>query len=150
MLNRAILMGRLTRDPELRTTPSGVSVASFSLAVDRGYAKAGEEKQTDFINIVAWRATAEFVGRYFTKGMMMIVEGRIQSRSWEDQNGGKRYAVEVVADNIQFGESKKAASQHTGMDASMPSAPAPAQQQDGGFGDVAGFSIASDDDDLPF
>ena len=108
MLNRAILMGRLTRDPELRTTPSGGSVASFTLAVDRGYAKAGEEKQTDFINIVAWRATAEFVGRYFTKGMMMIVEGRIQTRSWEDQNGNKRYAVEVVADNIQFGESKKA------------------------------------------
>ncbi|MCI9627123.1 MAG: single-stranded DNA-binding protein [Clostridia bacterium] len=149
MLNRSILMGRLTRDPELRTTPSGVSVASFTLAVDRGYAKAGEERQTDFINIVAWRATAEFVGRYFTKGMMMIVEGRIQSRSWEDQNGNKRYATEVVADNIQFGESKKAAAQHTGAD--MPAAPAaPAQQQDDGFGDVAGFSIASDDDDLPF
>ncbi len=148
MLNRAILMGRLTRDPELRTTPSGVSVASFTLAVDRGYAKAGEEKQTDFINIVAWRATAEFVGRYFTKGMMMIVEGRIQTRSWEDQNGNKRYAVEVVADNIQFGESKKAASQHAGMEAPAPAAPA--MQQDSGFGDVAGFSIASDDDDLPF
>lgn len=121
MLNRSILMGRLTRDPELRTTPSGVSVASFTLAVDRGYAKAGEERQTDFINIVAWRATAEFVGRYFTKGMMMIVEGRIQSRSWEDQNGNKRYATEVVADNIQFGESKKAAAQHSGAD--MPAAP---------------------------
>lgn len=148
MLNRAILMGRLTRDPELRTTPSGVSVASFSLAVDRGYAKQGEERQTDFINIVAWRATAEFVGRYFTKGMMMIVEGRIQSRSWDDQNGNKRYATEVVADNIQFGETKKAAAQHTGAD--MPAAPAAPAQQDDGFGDVAGFSIASDDDDLPF
>lgn len=150
MLNRAILMGRLTRDPEIRTTPNGISVVSFSLAVDRGYAKAGEERQTDFINCVAWRNTADFVGRYFTKGMMMIVEGRIQSRSWDDQNGNKRYATEVVCDNVQFGESKKAAAQHGGGDMNAAAPTAPAQPQDGGFGDIAGFSIASDDDDLPF
>lgn len=134
-------MGRLTRDPELRTTPSNVSVANFTLAIDRGYAKAGEEKQTDFINCTAWRATAEFVGKYFTKGMMMIVEGRIQSRSWEDTSGTKRSTVEVIADSVQFGETKKAAQQN---------AAAPAQQ-DGRITAPEGFSIAPDDlSDLPF
>ena len=107
MLNRAILMGRLVADPELRQTPNGVSVCSFRIAVDRNYSR-DRERQTDFIDIVAWRQTAEFVSRYFTKGKMIIIEGSIQTRNYEDKNGNKRTAVEVVADNVQFGESKSA------------------------------------------
>ena len=107
MLNRAILMGRLVADPELRQTPNGVSVCSFRIAVDRNYSR-DRERQTDFIDIVAWRQTAEFVSRYFTKGKMIIIEGSIQTRNYEDKNGNKRTAVEVVADNVQFGESKNA------------------------------------------
>ena len=104
MINKAILMGRLTRDPELRHTNSGTAVCSFSVAIDNGY---GENRRTDFINCVAWSKTAEFVTNYFSKGKMIIVEGRIQSRSWDDPNGGKRYATEVVAENVSFGETKK-------------------------------------------
>lgn len=104
MINKAILMGRLTRDPELRHTNSGTAVCSFSIAIDGGY---GENRRTDFINCVAWSKTAEFVTNYFSKGKMIIVEGRIQSRSWDDPNGGKRYATEVVAENVSFGETKK-------------------------------------------
>ena len=105
MLNTVILMGRLTRDPELRQTPQGISVAQFSLAVDRNYSK-GEEKQTNFINITAWRNTADFVSKYFTKGQLVAVRGRLQTRTWQDQNGQKRYAVDVVADEVFFAESK--------------------------------------------
>ena len=107
MLNHVVLMGRLTRDPEVRHTQSGLPVASFTLAVDRDYGQKGAEKQTDFINIVAWRATADFVGKYFTKGQLVAVSGRIQVRDWTDQNGGKRYATEVVADNVYFAESRR-------------------------------------------
>ena len=106
MLNHCIIMGRLTRDPELRTTTSGVSVASFSVAVDRDY-QSGEEKQTDFINCVAWRSTGEFVNRYFSKGSMIIVNGRLQSRSYTDRDGNKRAAVELVAETVYFGEPKR-------------------------------------------
>lgn len=105
MLNTVILMGRLTRDPELKQTPQGVSVATFSLAVDRNYSK-GEEKQTDFINIIAWRNTADFVSKYFTKGQLVAVRGRLQTRQWQDQSGQKRYATDVVADEVFFAESK--------------------------------------------
>lgn len=105
MLNNVVLMGRLTKDPELRQTPQGISVAQFSLAVDRNYSK-GEEKQTDFINIVAWRNTADFVSKYFTKGQLVAVRGRLQTRTWQDQNGQKRYATDVVADEVFFAESK--------------------------------------------
>ena len=107
MLNHIVLMGRLTRDPELRRTGSGVAVASFSLAVDRDFGKneAGE-KETDFIDVVAWRNTAEFVSRYFTKGRMAVVSGRLQIRDWTDREGGKRRSAEVVADNVYFGDSK--------------------------------------------
>lgn len=104
MLNKVILMGRLTKDPELRATNSGVSVATFSVAVDTGH---GENKTTDFINCVAWRNTAEFVSKYFTKGKMIILSGRISSRSYEDNNGHKKYVTEVVANEVQFGEGKK-------------------------------------------
>lgn len=101
MINRVVLMGRLTADPEMRQTPSGVSVASFAVAVDRRYTKDGE-RQTDFINIVAWRQTADFVCRYFRKGNMIALDGSIQTRNYTDKNGNKRTAFEVVADSVSF------------------------------------------------
>ena len=107
MLNKIILMGRLTRDPELRRTQSGTAVTSFSLAVDRDFKSQNGEKETDFIDIVAWRATAEFVSKYFTKGRMAVVEGRLQLRDWTDKDGNKRRSAEVVADNVYFGDSKR-------------------------------------------
>ena len=102
MLNSAIIMGRLTADPELKKTQSGISVTAFTVAVDRRYQKAGEEKQTDFISVVAWRQTAEFIEKYFSKGSMIAVRGFIQTRRYEDNNGNKRTAVEVVADEVSF------------------------------------------------
>ena len=107
MLNRICIMGRLTVAPELRYTQSNTPVASFTLAVDRDYQQGGSEKQTDFIPCVAWRGTAEFVSKYFTKGSMAVVSGRLQLRDWTDKDGNKRRTAEVVADNIYFGESKK-------------------------------------------
>jgi len=107
-MNHIVIMGRLTKDPELRHTPSGVSVASFSLAVDRGFTpKDGSDRQTDFIDVVAWRNTAEFVSKYFTKGQMAAVTGRLQIRDWTDKENNKRRSAEVVAENIYFTESKK-------------------------------------------
>ena len=156
MLNRIILMGRLTRDPELRHTQTGTPVASFSLAVDRDFKdKATGEKGTDFIDIVAWRQTAEFVSRYFAKGRMAVVEERLQIREWTDKEGGKRRSAEVVADNVYFGESKR----RDGGDTSRPAAPsasAPAHRGSyGGYDNVpqggSAFSELDDDDgDLPF
>lgn len=108
MLNRIVLMGRLTRDPELRKTQSDTPVCSFSLAVDRDYKKDGEKKETDFIDIVAWRATAEFVSKFFTKGRMAVVEGRLQIRDWTDKEGNKRRSAEINADNVYFGDSRPA------------------------------------------
>lgn len=110
MLNHITIMGRLTRDPELRRTQSGTAVASFTLAVDRDYQKDGE-KETDFIDCVAWRSTAEFVSRYFTKGRMAVVSGRLQIRPWTDKDGNKRRSAEVVADSVYFGDSKKSEQQ---------------------------------------
>ena len=108
MLNHIVLMGRLTRDPELRRTGSGVAVATFSLAVDRDFgSSATGEKETDFIDIVVWRNTAEFVSKYFTKGRMAVVSGRLQIRNWTDKEGNKRRSAEVVADNVYFGDSKR-------------------------------------------
>lgn len=107
VLNKAILMGRLTRDPELRHTQSNMAVCSFSLAIDRGRKNANGERETDFIDCVAWGKQAEFVCQWFTKGTMAIVVGRIQSRSWEDKNGNKRVTAEVNADEVSFGETKK-------------------------------------------
>ena len=115
MLNRIILMGRLTRDPELRHTQTGTAVASFTLAVDRDFKDRNSgERATDFIDIVAWRQTGEFVSRYFAKGRMAVVEGRLQMRDWTDKDGNKRRSAEVVADNIYFGDSKAAAKQSEG------------------------------------
>ncbi len=108
MLNKAILMGRLTRDPELRHTQSNMAVASFSLAIDRGRKDANGNRQTDFIDCIAWGRQAEFVKQWFTKGMMAIVVGRIQSRNWEDKNGSKRVSIEINCDEVSFGETKKA------------------------------------------
>ena len=126
MLNQIVLMGRLTRDPELRRTGSGVAVASFTLAVDRDFAAQGAEKETDFVDIVAWRNTAEFVSRFFTKGRMAVVTGRLQIRNWTDKEGNKRRSAEVVADNVYFGDSKRDGAAPGGFDQtpSYPQAPA--------------------------
>jgi single-strand DNA-binding protein len=108
MLNHIVIMGRLTRDPELRRTGSGIAVASFTVAVDRDFGgRDGGEKETDFIDCVAWRQTGEFVSKYFTKGSMIVVSGRLQIRGWTDKDGNKRRTAEVVADNVYFGDSKK-------------------------------------------
>ena len=107
MLNHIVVMGRLTRDPELRKTASGVSVASFSVAVDRDFSQQDGKKETDFLDVVAWRNTAEFAAKYFTKGRMAVVSGRLQIRNWEDKEGNKRRTAEILAENIYFGDSKK-------------------------------------------
>ena len=107
MLNKIFIMGRLTRDPELRTTNSGTSVASFSLAVDQNYKGADGEKETDFIDCVAWRQTGEFAAKYFAKGRMAVVEGRLQIRPWTDKEGNNRRSAEVIVDNMYFGDSKR-------------------------------------------
>ena len=134
MLNKIILMGRLTRDPELRRTNSGTAVASFNIAVDRDFKSQSGEKETDFIDIVAWRNTAEFVSKYFAKGRTAVVEGRLQIRDWTDKDGGKRRSAEVIADNVYFGDSKKESS---GNSFEAPS-------YDHGFAEV------EDNGDLPF
>ena len=107
MLNKIFIMGRLTRDPELRRTQNGTAVAGFALAVDRDYKNADGTKETDFIEVVAWRSSAEFVSKYFAKGRMAVVEGRLQIRDWKDKEGNNRRSAEVVADNVYFGDSKK-------------------------------------------
>jgi single-strand DNA-binding protein len=108
MLNVAIIMGRLTRDPELRRTGSGIAVASFTVAVDRDHTSEGQERETDFIDCVAWRGTAEFVEKYFKKGSMIALKGRLQIRNWTDKDGNKRRSAEVVAESVYFADSKKA------------------------------------------
>lgn len=137
MLNHITIMGRLTRDPELRRTGSGIAVASFTVAVDRDFgSKGGGEKETDFIDCVAWRQTGEFVSKYFTKGRMIVVSGRLQVRNWTDKDGNKRRSTEVIADNCYFGDSKR--------DASAPQpAPENAPESD--------YAVLEDDDaQLPF
>ena len=159
MLNHIVLMGRLTRDPELRRTGSGVAVASFSLAVDRDYAAQGAEKETDFVDIVAWRNTAEFVSKYFAKGRMAVVTGRLQIRNWQDKEGNKRRSAEVVADNVYFGDSKRdnadggSFNQSQGYAQSFNQVPQqPAYQAPQNVSAApSDFSMLSDDDpDLPF
>ncbi len=141
MLNSIIIMGRLTADPELRSTSSGLSVTSFTVAVDRGYVKAGEEKKADFIPVVAWRQTADFVSKYFRKGSMIAVQGSLQSRSYEDKNGNKRVAYEIIADQVSFCGSK--ADSGTGSyDSVSPSSYNNSSADD--------FSSVVEDDDLPF
>ena len=159
MINNAVIMGRLTADPELRTTGNGIGVCGFTVAVDRNYRPEGEERQTDFINVVAWRKTADFVSRYFRKGQMIAVLGSIQTRNYEDRNGNKRTAVEIVADNISFCGSKAetgAGGQNAGAPAPSgnPAPPVPAYQQGSGAGvsnaTPDDFSQVEMDDELPF
>ena len=150
MLNKIILMGRLTRDPELRRTQSGTAVTSFSLAVDRDFKSQNGDKETDFIDIVAWRSTAEFVSKYFTKGRMAVVEGRLQIRDWTDREGGKRRSAEVVADNVYFGDSKRDAASDGGYAPaySAPAGRAPMMAPSDGHSDFA--EIGEEDGELPF
>ena len=152
MLNTAILMGRLTADPELKTTQNGVSVTSFCVAVDRRFQRQGEEKQTDFINVVAWRQTADFVSRYFHKGSMIAVQGSIQTRNYEDKNGNKRTAVEIVADNVSFCGSK---SESDGQQTQNPqNTPRPSVNTTNDdftpLNTDNDFPFGDDDDGLPF
>ncbi|MBR4073473.1 MAG: single-stranded DNA-binding protein [Clostridia bacterium] len=140
MFNLVVLTGRLTADPELKTTPNGISVTSFSIAVSRRY-RAGEEAQADFINIVCWRQTAEFVSKYFKKGSMIGIEGSIQTRRYVDKNGNNRTAFEVVANNVQFVESKR-----DGVAA--PGADEPASFSNVDANDFT--EIGAADEDLPF
>jgi len=153
MLNCAVLMGRLVADPELRTTSNGTSVTSFRIAVDRNFVRQGEERQADFIDVVAWRQTADFVTRYFHKGSMIAVQGSIQTRNYEDKNGNKRTAVEVVADNVSFcgskAESGAAGARPYSAEsaAAAPAAPA-VTYASGSTGDFE--SIDDDDELLPF
>lgn len=153
MLNVAAIMGRLTADPELKNTQSGVSVCSFTLAVDRSYAKAGTERQTDFINVVTWRSTAEFVSRYFTKGQMMAVTGSIQTRNYEDKQGNKRTAFEIVANDVSFCGSKRESGGAAGSYESAPAASKPAFSEPApaySSGSNEDFEEILGDDDLPF
>lgn len=149
MLNRVILMGRLTRDPELRRTQSGTAVTSFSLAVDRDFKSQGGEKETDFIDVVAWRSTAEFVSKYFTKGRMAVVEGRLQIRDWTDKEGQKRRSAEVIADNVYFGDSKRDGAADYGAP-SPYSAPAGGKSAAPSDGHADFAEIGEEDGELPF
>lgn len=168
MLNHIVIMGRLARDPELRRTGSGIAVTSFRLAVDRDFApKDGGERETDWIDCVAWRQTGEFVSKYFTKGRMAVVSGRLQIRTWTDKDGNKRRSAEVVADNVYFGDSKRddhagsayggysAPAQNYGGSNGGYSAPAPAGSY-GSYGAPASapasdFAMLEEDDaQLPF
>ena len=146
MLNCVTLMGRLVADPELRTTPTGRSVATFRIAVDRSFQKAGEQRQADFITIVAWENTANFVCRYFQKGSMIAVQGRIQTRSYEDNNGNKRTAFEVLASEVSFCGSKA----EGGSSATPPAKVAPAVAPTYQTAVASDFEEITDDEDLPF
>lgn len=144
MLNCVAIMGRLVADPELKTTGSGVSVCSFTVAVDRNFVKAGEERQTDFIDIVAWRNNAEFISRYFHRGSMIAIEGTLQSRNYEDKNGNKRKSTEVVVNNVSFCGSKSESGTGTREGSPMyQPAPSFATADEGDFKEIP-------EDDLPF
>ena len=145
MLNRIVIMGRLTRDPELRRTQSGTPVTSVRLAVDRDFKSQDGTKQADFFDVVAWRQTAEFVSKYFTKGRMAIVEGRLQSRDWQDRDGNKRTSIEIVADNFYFGDSRR---DGQGGDYAAPSYGSPGESYTAPAG--GGFAELEEDGELPF
>ena len=155
MLNVAVVMGRLVADPELRHTPNDVAVTSFTLAVDRSYVKSGAERQVDFIDIVAWRNTADFICKYFRKGQMMAVHGSIQTRTYTDNNGAKRKAFEIVADDVNFADSKRdnggstasyGNNDYSAARTAAYSEPAPAYSS----GSRSDFEEVLSDDDLPF
>lgn len=153
MLNNVVLMGRLTAGPELRHTQNGIAVTSFTLAVNRSYAKPGTERMTDFIDVVAWRNTAEFVSKYFNKGQLVAVEGSIQTRTYQDKDGNNRKAFEVVANNVHFAEAKRDSNSNSNFDTSSidnsyqhPNEAAPSFEN----GSVDDFKEIPTDDDLPF
>lgn len=153
MLNHVVVMGRLTRDPELRRTQSGTAVTSFSIAVERDFKGQDGEKATDFFDVTAWRNTAEFVSRYFSKGRMVVVDGRLQSRKWEDRDGNRRTSIEIVADNCYFGDSKKESSAPAPSEAYPPSGgygPSGYGDYAGGYGDSQFRELENDDGELPF
>ena len=157
MLNKVIIMGRLVKDPELRRTQSGTAVTSFRIAVDRDFKSQDGSKQADFFDVVAWRNTAEFVSKYFAKGRMAVVEGRLQTRDWTDREGGKRVATEIVADNIYFGDSKRDGAGEYGGAPAYNSAPSYSAPMGGGRGAVSPMDSHSDfaeigeeDGELPF
>ena len=152
MLNHIVLMGRLTRDPELRYTQSQVPVATFRIAVDRDFGgRDGAEKQTDFIDVVAWRSTGEFVSKYFMKGSMAVVSGRLQLRDWTDREGNKRTSAEVVADNVYFGDSKRRDDGAPAAGNFTRSAPADSVKRFDAAPAAGAFSELSDTDgELPF
>lgn len=151
MLNVVAIMGRLVADPELKTTPAGINVCTFCIACDRSFAQQGQQRQADFIDVVAWRHNADFLCKYFAKGSMVAVQGRLQTRQYQDRNGNKRTAVEVVADSLSFaGSSKKPGGQAVDEGGEAPPSdyrdPAPAYSQ----GDADDFAVIDDNDDLPF
>ena len=153
MLNKIIVMGRLTRDPELRRTQSGLAVTSFSVAVDRDFKSQSGERETDFIDVVAWRQTAEFVSKFFTKGRMAVVEGRLQMRDWTDRDGNKRRSAEIVADNVYFGDSKRDGADRGDSFGgySAPAYNAPAGGYSAPVGGASEFAeIDEEDGELPF
>ena len=151
MLNHITIMGRLVADPELRTTPGGVTVATIRLAVDRDFKnKQTDERETDFISVVAWRQTAEFVSRYFAKGRMAVVEGRLQIRPYTDRDGNKRTAAEVVAENIYFGESRRDGEGGSYSPSAYAAPAQPAVGYEPPSGEDAFAELAGDDGDLPF
>lgn len=145
MLNRISIMGRLTRDPELRRTGSGIAVASFTVAVDRDFTEKDGQRETDFIECVAWRGTGEFVSRNFTKGKMIVVSGRLQIRKWNDKDGNKRSTAEIVADNVYFGDSRKEDGGYTGM---IPNDKIPPASYNAPASDFAVLEV--EDGQLPF
>ncbi len=153
MLNKAIIMGRITRDLELKYTQSQIPVVSFSVAVDRDFVRQGEQRETDFINVVAWRSTAEFIAKWFHKGSMIVVEGKLQTRKWQDKFEQKRTELEIIADNVYFGDSKRSDDEYGRAPASyeapayqpptvQPATEAPAFTND--------FRPLDDNDDVPF
>ena len=147
MINTVALMGRLTYDPELKSTPSGVSVIRFQVACDRNYQRSGEERQADFIDCVAWRQTAEFISRYFRKGSMIAVEGSIQTNNYTDKDGNKRKQVEVVANNVSFCGSKAESGSEAPAREFAPAAPSYSNADNSDFEEIVD---ADDEDDLPF
>ena len=152
MLNVVAIMGRLVADPELRTTPAGVNVCQFRIACDRNFARQGEQRQADFVDIVAWRAQADFVCKYFSKGSLIAINGRIQTRNYQDKNGNNRTAFAVVAENINFGGSKgtSRAKVDDGGAAAPRSEAWPKADPPANYGGVDDFAVIDDNDDLPF
>lgn len=151
MLNVVALMGRLVADPELRHTPNGIATCTFRIAVDRSFAKAGEERKADFLDIVVWRQSAEFVCKYFHKGSLVAVDGSIQTRNYEDKNGNKRTAFEIVASNVHFAESKGSSGGNSGSNNQDYTRSAPAIQPSGyESGSTDDFAAMDSDEDLPF